>query len=426
MAALLLFTSACSATQPQTATGGAKIIIAWHSLSGLRERVLLDLVDRWNRNNPDGTTIIPERRDAALIPTLLSEANQKGQPALILSAPNQAATYYQRGWLRPLDAFTSDINPDIGWGAADRNDLYPFVFSAGQASDGATIGVPFAVSARVVMYNRNWVRSTLNVTDTMPLDWSQFSALCGKIVSQLRGAACFGLDGSAVTMDEWVNAHGGRVMTNVGQVNFPSAAMVNGLDRMLSFLQGGMAYRSNDVQLLREDFVTERVPFMFDWSDRIEEYRLAVKQRSNFPLGVGLLPSTGSNSATPIQASLWLVVKSPNLERDKYAWKFIKWLSAPEQTLRWAVPTGDLPLRITAANAFTQLNDASLSQHQNDPVVAFWSRMGQAASASPAFAHSLCIRAAQSDSIRQILDGQPITPTIQGFQAGVHGCGRTS
>ncbi|MCW1969089.1 MAG: extracellular solute-binding protein [Anaerolineae bacterium] len=419
-----MFTSACSALQPQTATGGAKIIVAWHSLSGLRERVLLDLVDRWNRSNPDGTTIIPERRDAALIPALLNEANQKGQPALILSAPNQAAAYHQKGWVRPLDAFITDANSDIGWGALDRNDLYPFVFSAGQASDGATIGIPFAASARVVMYNRNWVRSTLNVTDTMPLDWPQFSALCGKIVSQLRGAACFGLDGSAITMDEWVNAHGGRVMTNAGQVNFPSASMVNGLDRMLGFLQTGQAYRSNDAQLLREDFVTERVPFMFDWSDRIEEYKLAVKQRSNFPLGIGLLPSAGSTFATPVQTSLWLIVKSPNLERDKYAWKFVKWLSSSEQTLRWAIPTGDLPLRTSVINHFSQLNDATLSQHQNDLVVAFWPRMGQAALASPAFVQAPCIRAAQSDSIRQILDGQPISPTIQGFQSGVVGCGR--
>ncbi len=418
LATLLLLSSACSSIQPQPTTG-AKIIVVWHSLNGLRERVLLDLVDRWNRSNSDNTTIIPERRDTAAIQAAMSNANATARPALILSAPSQAALYYQQSYLRGLDNFIADPNPDVGWSTQDRNDLYPFVFNAGQAIDGATIGIPFASTMRVVMYNRNWVRTTTNVTDTIPLDWPQFTALCAKIATQFRGTPCFGVEGNAITMDEWVNAHGGRVLTSAGQVNFPSTAINIGLERMMGFVQSGQAYRTNDSQFLREDFITERVPFMFDWSDRIEEYRQAVKQRGNFPLGIGLLPNTSATASAPMQSSLWLVVKSPNTEREKYAWKFVKWLSAPEQTLRWAVATGDLPIRASAANYFSTLQDSGLTNRQNDVIVAFWPRMGQAATASPAFVHIPCIKNAQSDSIRQILDGAIITSTILGFQSSV-------
>ncbi len=170
--ALAIALGACAATPIQ-----GKVLIAWHSLDGQHEQALLDLVDRWNRDNEWGITVAPERRDvASLHQGVLNGIPSGALPALMLVSPMQAAVYDQRGALAPLNAYLSDDAPGIGWTAADRADLYPFVMSAGRSPGGDVIGVPFGGAARMMFLNRDWLKSL--GADQAPADWDQFAAAC--------------------------------------------------------------------------------------------------------------------------------------------------------------------------------------------------------------------------------------------------------
>jgi ABC-type glycerol-3-phosphate transport system substrate-binding protein len=384
------------------------VLIVWHNQSGTRERSLLDLVDRWNLTNPYGSTIVLERRDNTRIHQALLDPNRNAiqMPALILGSPMQAATYYQKGLIHTLDVYLNDFSDEVGWTSTDRNDLFPYVFSAGRASDGSLIGIPFAASVRVMLFNRDWLRSTLSAQESIPTNWNEFTNLCNKISTVSRGAPCFAVEPTFSTFQEWTYAH--------APPNQPSVALTQpAFERLMGFMSSGQAYRVSDATQYQDDFIAARVPFIFDYSNNIENYRMTVKKRANFDIGVGLLPSTNSEQSSPMQNKLWMVVKSGNSAKDSLAWQFIRWISSTEQTVHWALTTGDLPVRISSVVYMANSTDVNLISLRNEFITSSWVRLGNAAQPAKISGAQGCIQSLQTDAMRQIVDRAPINIVLQ-------------
>ncbi|GIV85013.1 MAG: hypothetical protein KatS3mg052_2020 [Candidatus Roseilinea sp.] len=183
----LLVLTACANVQPR------RVIVAWHTLSGARERALLRLVDRWNQTNGEGVVIMPERRDPiAQHRALLEGAAASLLPDLVLVQPAEAALYAQRGLLAPLDPFADSEDATINWDAADRADLFPFVQQAGRAPQGQLLGVPFGGAMQVMLRNRDWMGSLGQAE--MPADWETFGKVCDGATDRIAGTTCFGFN----------------------------------------------------------------------------------------------------------------------------------------------------------------------------------------------------------------------------------------
>lgn len=70
--ALTLLLSGCAAPGVS-----GNYIPFWHTLTGAKERALLELVDRWNANNPTGSVIVPERKDLVNLRGAISKLGSK-------------------------------------------------------------------------------------------------------------------------------------------------------------------------------------------------------------------------------------------------------------------------------------------------------------------------------------------------------------
>lgn len=407
--ALALALGACAAPQaPEQPRVAAtpQVLIAWYSLDGAREQALLDLVDRWNLTNPWGITVAPERRaTAALHQGVLDGIPGAALPALMLVSPMQAAVYDQRGALAPLNAYLSDAPPGAGWSAADRADLYPFVASAGRSADGDVIGVPFGGVARVMFINRDWLKAL--GADQAPADWDQFAAACAAAADRTQGTLCFGANAGSAVFTEWLLAHGGRPVAgsaNVMQIATPAGYQAIG--RLAGLARANQAYRATTDQQSQDDFAAGRVLMAFDWSDRLADYRNAVEQRDNFDWGIGLLPASGSAPATPMRAPLWVVARSTP-DRQLAAWLFVRWLLDPGQTAEWAMRTGELPARASA------MNDEAARAGADPLFPAVLQAIAPAAQPEPLIGGWGCIQSVLSAALRDILDGKPVTETLQ-------------
>jgi len=403
---------ACAPAPP-----GGQVIILWHSLTGHRERALLDLIDRWNRNNPDGSVVAPERRDLSdLHAGVLNGAARNALPHLLLVSPAQAAVYHQRGLLAPLDAYMSSDDPTIGWSAADRSDLYPFIFTAGRTTgpDSATIGIPFGGVARVMFSNLDWLQS-INL-DTMPADWEQFDAACAGATDRSRGTLCFGADTSSAVFEEWLYAHGGSLMAQdeeAMQLLTPAASQA--LDRLSAYMRNNQAYRVNSQRQSRDDFTAGRILFAFDWSNQVGLYRDLIRERANFAWDIGLLPATLPERGTAFRAPLWVVTKAGRMPSDDArqlaAWRFIRWLTDAAQTAKWAIETGELPARVSAINVMA--GQASV----DSSTALLLKTIAPAARPEPLIGGWGCIQGVLAGSLRQVFDGQPVTDTLQVAQS---------
>ena len=399
--ALLLMAAAACASSPSD----AQVVMLWHSLTGAKEQALLDLVDRWNETNPYRITVTPERRDqAALHNGVLNGSRFGAVPGLVLASPMQVDVYQQRNILADLTPFVSSADGDVGWTPADRADLYPFVLTAGRATDGRILGIPQGGTARVMVYNRDWLKS-LNF-DALPSDWEQYMATCANAADRAKGTLCFGASTDDAAFQEWALANGARIMAasaRVMQLAAPNS--LEAINRLDSFVRANQAYRSTTQSQSREDFAAARVLYAFDWSDQLPNFRRAIRERGNFDWDVGLLPSTVQAPAAPFRAPLWAVPKSTP-QRELAAWKFIRWMLDEPQTAEWSARTGELPARLSA------VNDAKWQQQADPLMPAVMSTFAPAVQPEPLISGWGCIQDVLKSVLRDIYDGKPVTDTL--------------
>jgi sn-glycerol 3-phosphate transport system substrate-binding protein len=71
-------------------------------------------------------------------------------------------------------------------------------------------------------------------------------------------------------------------------------------------------------------------------------------QFSNVELGVGPLPGPEGKGGVLVGGAAFYMVKDTSPEKQAAAWKFVTFMSAPEQVAEWAAGTGYIPIRESA------------------------------------------------------------------------------
>ena len=404
---VMLTLSACGRSSTTVGT----VVPMWHSLQGVRERTLLHLIDRWNQNNPDGIVVVPEYQPTASIHAEVLGTNRRTRlPGLMLVSPMQAAAYARGNLLATLDKFVSAENTDIGLTPQDISDFYPFVLNAGRTAQGNLIGVPLGGKARIMLYNRDWLKSA--GFDGPPTTWEAMTTMCGIAANATRGTLCFAVTEDHTPMEDWLLAHGTAPVSSDGtlmQANVPTALVA--IDQLVAFLEQRQVYRVINGAKSREDFSASLTLFAFDWSNSLDQYQTDIKQRANFDWGVTTLP--GANGAdqpadTMYESNLWVVPGSDgtNATRALASWKFLRWLLETPQTVEWARDTGDLPARKSASPLF----------EDNPMRTVILERVATHARPVPLLSGWGCVRNTMGTGVRNILDGRLVTETLRTVQ----------
>ncbi len=393
----LLMLAACANAQPRW------VIVAWHTLSGARERAFLRLVDRWNQANGEGVIIMPERRDPGAQHRALLEGATSGLlPDLALVQPAEAAIYAQRGLLAPLDPFTDSDDATMNWDAADRADLFPFAQQAGRAPQGRLLGAPFGGEMQVMLTNRDWMNSLGQAE--IPADWETFGKVCDGAADRIAGTACFGFNPNDPSAEDWLYAHGAPIYDPATQqVQIASASAVSAIEALLNYLQSGRAYRAIALERSRDEFAAARVLLAFTSTDHLRDFAQTVRERGNFGLDIGTLPSATNSPSASIRAPLWVVLRKTD-DRQRAAWKFIRWLLETEQTAQWATEAEEIPARISALAAMDLNPEKPLDALRIHAL----RQIAPVARPAPLLSGWPCVQAELSSALRQIIEGQPL------------------
>lgn len=397
---LILVLSGCAIPR-----AGGSYIPFWHTLTGAKERALLELVDRWNASNPGGSVIVPERKDLPSLREAISKnLAANAMPSLLLVPSTQAASLQRKDLLAPLDEY---LNGSAGFTAEDRADFLPFVLQFGKTGDGRAWALPFGGAARAVLMNSDWL-SSLGFQNVPP-DWENFGLACTRASDSRRGTECFTVSTNGEDFADWVLASGGKLISDdLSRVTFTGDVPTAAMNRLLAIVRANQVYRVNTLAQERDEFASGRALFGFDWTDTLGQYEAQIKQAANFEWGIDRLPGETGKTANQFRApALALMRTTP--AKQAAGWQFARWLMEPAQTKFWADRTGDLPARASA------LSEA------NTPRARAIRRIAQSAVAQPFVSGWDCADKAMSSAFTQILDGGALTETLTQSQGAAQG-----
>ncbi len=115
-----------------------------------------DIVDRFNRENEWGITVIPHDQGLVLDPlSSVESAFEEGNlPHIMIGESSVVAGWYQSGLIVDLNPYLED--PLVGMSEEDLGAFYAGVFTDFTLDGSVRPGMPFSQSIQVIYYNKSW------------------------------------------------------------------------------------------------------------------------------------------------------------------------------------------------------------------------------------------------------------------------------
>ncbi len=378
--ALLLTALALVWGSGRSEAGSPVEIEFWHAMSRSRGELLESLVQRFNSENPG--VVVKARFVGSANPRLGNDYNAlygKLLEHLARGTPPDVSQVYEN-WttqlieinaLTPVDRFLA--GPD----GMDRKGLDDFVTVFRESNtfptpEGSRLyTLPFNKSIYVLYYNRA-IFNELGLKP--PATWDDLRK-AARTISAAKGIPGLGFLPSVDIFGHYLYAHGGQYIQG-DRAAFGGQAGIADLKFWVDMVHvDRSAQPSTDAQ---DQFEQGKTGMYIETTSRIGGFRRA--KGLNF--GVVMLPS-GTTRAYQFAGTNLAIFSHSSPEKQKAAWKFIKFLTSPEITTEWAIGTGYLPVRQSAikspkyqeyirANPEYSVGIEALKYATSQPRVAAW------------------------------------------------------
>jgi len=267
-------------------------------------------------------------------------------PAMAVSYESMTAEYILSDAVAPLDPFLND--PESGLDAEARNDFFPAVLESNRfAEHGDTLySFPFSKSVLVMYVNRD-VLSSADI-ETPARTWDEFLAHC-RSVTEATGKPAHAIDVDCSTISGLIFAHGGGVYERA-RVQYDAEAAQAVFSLYETLAEEGLAYRINpgtfddQIALSNGD-----VAYTFRTSAGIAPMTDAMEGRAD-TWTVAPLPVVDPKQPATILFGPNITVFRTTPEHAAAAWAFVRHFTSTEIQVRWALRTGYLPVRASAAD----------------------------------------------------------------------------
>lgn len=335
-----------AATAAPTSAGKVSVTL-WHANSGVLGTELAKMGKDFNTSQHQVELTLVFSGDYNALNQKLLAAIQAGTPPDIAQAGNNSfiASYLAAGAVAPIADF---VNGPDGLSKDDLADIYPGFIEDNTFDDKGRptlVSWPFNKSDEVMYYNRDLLNG-LGVS-APPATWDEFVADAKKVTAsgKTKGLAW---TPSSDLFTAMLYAYGGKPYDpTTKQVAFQSDAGVKALSILTGMVKGQTAYltKSYDWQ---GDF--EHGKSVFALSTIVSRAYIEKDlqgQSGGFYLGIAPLPR-GDQPATVLFGSNGVILAKVPDAAKQGAWAFLKWYTAPEQTARWSLASGYMPIRKSA------------------------------------------------------------------------------
>ena len=329
----------------QNSSGPIEVTL-WHVLTGPHEEALQKLVAEFNASHPD-IEVKPEFGGG------FNELHEKvlaalavGKPPVIAmsSEPSMTEEYLKADAIVPMEKFIDD--PKIGLTDLEIADVFPgFISEAKGKVDGneEIVSWPFTKSSPVMYYRSDLLEKA--GYSQPPKTWTEFREYAKKL-TEMNGHPAFQTDPSAIyQLSATLRAFGCGLMSDDGtKVIFNEKGCIDAaqLWTNMALVDKTMAITSGyDDQ---NELVAGRASMILGSTVS----RVFLDQ--SVPYAIAPIPDETQSSAT-ITGPNAVIFKASSEEQQKAAWEFLKWFTDTDQTARFSIETGFLPIRASASKS---------------------------------------------------------------------------
>ncbi|GGM38408.1 ABC transporter substrate-binding protein [Promicromonospora citrea] len=339
-----LLTSCSSGTQGATTLDeDADVTLTWWTgQADQAQTILTGLAEEFEQEHPNVTIEVssgaPSTED--LLQKLSSSFAGGTYPDISYAFGSWASELADSG--RTLDITDQVSDPAVGW-----EEFSGAARATAQPTGEETIGFPAVVDNISLIYNKTVFDRAGVEYPTEDWTWDDFRTAAKELTDPATTTYGYGYSVSGSEETTWqfwphLWQNGGEILDESGtQATFDSEAGVEALT-----LLRDMAVEDESVYLDQTDTKFGQI-FASDQIGMITSgpWSLYDLQTAGTDYGVVPLPGTDGDHTTISGADLWVLFDHQDANREYWAYEFTKWLTDPEQDVRWNVAYGNLPLR---------------------------------------------------------------------------------
>ncbi|GIP41398.1 ABC transporter substrate-binding protein [Paenibacillus sp. J31TS4] len=239
-----------------------------------------------------------------------------------------------------------DLNPYIKRDKMDVNDFSQGMLKA-YAYNNKQYGLPLIVSANVFIYNKTMFDKE---GIKPPQTWEEIEPFAQKLTKKEGSNVsryAFSVPGWDMWYAEtWMRNGGGTPLTDDNKSGVDQPNSVKFMKKFREWMDKGylqMGYGKGASDTMRQMFFDEKVGMVMHTSALIKWYM----ENAKFEIGV-LFPPGDQKRISHIGGAGIAVMDMVPQNQKEAAWKFVEFMTAPDNNIKWADYTGYLPTRKSA------------------------------------------------------------------------------
>lgn len=319
--------------------------LLWDRQTTETAEVLRGLVDEFNKGRagvPVETQYIGGYGEIYRKVTASIEAGKL--PAMAASYENMTSAYARAGAVVPLDPFIED--PELGYTPEELNDFFPVVMEINRYPqlDNKMYSFPYTKSVLMLYFNENVLREA--GLEGPPRTWDDFLAQCRQVKAR-TGKTPYALNVDASAVDGMIYSMGGEIVEG-NRTLFDQPPALRVFELLETLAKEQLCYQITPGTFDDEAaFAQDKVAFQMRTSaGRVSVLRLKGGTQG---WGMSILPQADPEHPQTVLFGANISVFNVPEEQQKASWQFIKFFTSPDVNVRWALATGYLPIRKSAA-----------------------------------------------------------------------------
>jgi sn-glycerol 3-phosphate transport system substrate-binding protein len=231
------------------------------------------------------------------------------------------------------------------------NDLAPALMGNSYWK-GKLYGIPWQRSTTMMFYNRDAFRAASLDPDKPPATWDEVRTLAPKLLikegDQVKQWAVVGNLAGDWFFEGHLQSYGGALLSKDGKTatyNSDEAIAAVTVWRDLVQKDKTLSIRGfADFGAIVGDFIAGKDAMLIHSIFS----RAVIEKDAKFDWDVAPVPGGSAGPVLNASGGNFVIFAKTAPEKHKAAWKFIKWMTAPENTADYAIKSGYLPVRTSA------------------------------------------------------------------------------
>jgi ABC-type glycerol-3-phosphate transport system substrate-binding protein len=366
-AAVIPVLAACGAPSesgPQANTavkfGDPVTVTFWHTQTGTTADALTEMANRFNSTNGKNITLKAEYQgNYTQVFQKIQAAIQAGSPPDVAVAYESMVAEYMKA-NAVVDLTDYALKGPQAYSKESLDDIFPAYIDANKYDNfnGKLLSFPFTKSLALQYMNEDLIKAA-GVTKLSGQTFDEFKKMVAASTKKDSSGktTTYGYMASTDTsyIDAFTFANGGDVLNkDKTKVRFTEAPMVEVFEMWGQMFKDGQAYTVTDYSF-QNDFGAQKsvaftqstsgLPFM---TPLIQD---EATKKEKFKWGIYILPAKDPSKPQTVMFGGNVTVFRTSPLKQMASWEWVKFFTDKEQTVQWALKSGYMPLRRSAADS---------------------------------------------------------------------------